>query len=245
VKAVADTVTDTVTDNVTGDVLTEKAKPDPQTAYGRSKLAAERYVLEAMERRNEEAKERLNDEMLRNARNDRGDARNDKGNARNDKRVYILRPCMIHGPGNKGNLNLLYNVVRKGIPWPLGAFDNQRSFVSIDNVAFVLRRLIEKDIPSGVYQLADDEAVSTNALIRLIAESLGSKPRIWKLPRGFIRFMARTGDLLHLPLNSERLKKLTESYVVSNAKIKNALGVDSMPISAIKGLKATLESFYD
>lgn len=36
--------------------------------------------------------------------------------AGNDNRVYILRPCMIHGPGNKGNLNLLYSVVSKGIP---------------------------------------------------------------------------------------------------------------------------------
>ena len=49
------------------------------------------------------------------------------------KRVYILRPCMIHGPGNKGNLNLLYTLVKKGFPWPLGAFENQRSFLSIDN----------------------------------------------------------------------------------------------------------------
>jgi nucleoside-diphosphate-sugar epimerase len=53
------------------------------------------------------------------------------------KRVYILRPCMIHGPGNKGNLNLLFHWVKKGYPWPLGSFDNQRSFCSIENVAFV------------------------------------------------------------------------------------------------------------
>ena len=46
----------------------------------------------------------------------------------NDKHVYILRPCMIHGPGNKGNLNLLYKIVSKNIPWPLGAFENKRSF---------------------------------------------------------------------------------------------------------------------
>ena len=39
-----------------------------------------------------------------------------------DKQVYIFRPCMIHGPGNKGNLNLLYNVVKKGIPWSQGRF---------------------------------------------------------------------------------------------------------------------------
>src|SRR3546814_352464 len=43
------------------------------------------------------------------------------------KRLFILRPCMIHGPGNKGNLNLLYQVVSKGLPWPLAAFDNERS----------------------------------------------------------------------------------------------------------------------
>ena len=52
------------------------------------------------------------------------------------KRVYILRPCMIHGPGNKGNLNLLYALVKKGFPWPLAAFENQRSFLSIENLIF-------------------------------------------------------------------------------------------------------------
>ena len=66
------------------------------------------------------------------------------------KRVYILRPCMIHGPGNKGNLNLLYKIVSKGFPWPLGAFDNKRSFCSIDNLSFIINELMEIDlIPSG------------------------------------------------------------------------------------------------
>ena len=55
-----------------------------------------------------------------------------------DKQVYIFRPCMIHGPGNKGNLNLLYNVVRKGIPWPLGAFENRRTFTSVENICFAV-----------------------------------------------------------------------------------------------------------
>ena len=54
------------------------------------------------------------------------------------KRVFIIRPSMIHGPGNKGNLNLLYQLVSKGIPWPLGTFHNQRSFCSIDNVCYVV-----------------------------------------------------------------------------------------------------------
>ena len=58
------------------------------------------------------------------------------------KRVYILRPCMIHGPGNKGNLNLLYQLVAKGLPWPLGAFENQRSFLSIENLCFVITNIL-------------------------------------------------------------------------------------------------------
>jgi nucleoside-diphosphate-sugar epimerase len=150
---------------------------------------------------------------------------------------------MIHGPGNKGNLNLLYSIVKKGIPWPLGAFENKRSFLSIDNLSFVIRQLIEKDIEPGIYQVADDEPLSTNQLFSIISESLGKKPRVYNISRGLIKSLARTGDLLHLPLNTERLKKLTESYVVSNSKLKTALGIERMPVSAKSGLAMTLESF--
>ena len=71
------------------------------------------------------------------------------------KKVYILRPCMIHGPGNKGNLNLLYGVVSKGMPWPLGAFENRRSFTSIGNLQEVIKGLLTKDAPSGIYHRGD------------------------------------------------------------------------------------------
>jgi nucleoside-diphosphate-sugar epimerase len=141
----------------------------------------------------------------------------------NGKRVYILRPCMIHGPKNKGNLNLLYNIVSKGFPWPLGSFENKRSFCSIDNLCFIIKELIENDsILSGVYNVADDEPLSTNELIRLIAYSLGKQTRILNLPKFIIKCLAKIGDLIELPLNTERLNKLTESYIVSNVNIKKA-----------------------
>ena len=159
------------------------------------------------------------------------------------KRVYILRPCMIHGPGNKGNLNLLYNIVRKGIPWPLGAYENKRSFCSIDNLCFIIQELIENEnIPSGVYNVADDEPLSTNELIRLIADSQGKKTRIWNLPKSIINSFAKFGDLIKLPLNTERLNKLTESYIVSNAKIKQAINKPLL-VSSRDGLMKTLKSF--
>lgn len=162
-----------------------------------------------------------------------------------EKQVYILRPCMIHGPGNKGNLNLLYSVVSKGIPWPLGAFENRRTFTSIDNLSFVISGLLDKDVPSGIYNMGDDEALSTNELIQVICESLGKKAHIWKLPKGLMNGVAHVGGWLHLPLDSERLRKLTENYISSNAKIKKALGVERMPVEAREGLRRTLEAFKE
>lgn len=160
-----------------------------------------------------------------------------------EKQVYIFRPCMIHGPGNKGNLNLLYSVVRKGIPWPLGAFENRRTFTSIENICFAVEGVLTKDVPSGIYNMGDDEALSTNELIEEICKSLGKKALIWRLPKGLMTGIAKVGGWLHLPLNPMRLQKLTENYVSSNAKIKAALGVEKMPVDARKGLQRTLESF--
>jgi nucleoside-diphosphate-sugar epimerase len=159
------------------------------------------------------------------------------------KRVYVLRPCMIHGPGNKGNLNLLYKFVSMNIPWPLGSFENKRSFCSIDNLMFIFKELIEReDIPSGIYNVADDEALSTNELIGLIAESQDRKPKIWNVSKKFVEGIASIGDKLYLPLNTERLHKLTSSYLVSNAKIKAAIG-KPLPVSSREGLLKTFKSF--
>jgi len=202
-------------DKVEG-ILTEDVVPSPVGPYGESKIAAEQYILNTMQARPDEFKNRG---------------------------VYIFRPCMIHGPGNKGNLNLLYNVVKKGIPWPLGAFENRRTFTSVENICFAVNGVITKDVPSGIYNMGDDEALSTNELIEEICKSLGKKAHIWKLPKGLMTGFAKLGGYLHLPLNPERLQKLTENYVSSNAKIKKALGVERMPVDAREGLKVTLESF--
>ena len=151
-------------DSVQGEVLTEEVVPHPIGPYGESKIRAEEYILKA---RNQDSRAKT-------------------------KNIYILRPCMIHGPGNKGNLNLLYSVVSKGIPWPLGAFDNKQSFCSIDNISYVVEQLIVKEnIASGIYHVGDDEPLSTNELIGLISKSVGKKSRIWKLPKGLMDAAAR------------------------------------------------------
>ena len=208
-------------DSVVGDMLTEDVIPTPVGPYGESKIAAEEYILSKLRSEDGELKVAM----------------------QRDKRVYILRPCMIHGPGNKGNLNLLYNVVKKGIPWPLGDFENKRSFTSIDNLCYVVEGLLTKDVASGIYHMGDDEALSTNELIALMCEAMGKEPHIWKMNRKMMEGCAGLGTLLHLPLNTERLRKLTENYVVSNEKIKSALGIDRMPVRAADGIMKTIRSF--
>ena len=202
-------------DSVVGDMLTEDVIPAPVGAYGESKIKAEEYIKEHLEY------------------------------STTEKQVYILRPCMIHGPGNKGNLNLLYNVVKKGIPWPLGDFDNRRSFTSIDNLCYVIEGLLNQDVPTGIYHMGDDEALSTNELIGIMCEVMGKKPHIWKMNKRVMEGCAGLGTLMHLPLNTERLRKLTENYVVSNAKIKAALGIDKLPVTAKEGLMKTIRSFEE
>lgn len=202
VKAVADEVSS---------VLLEDVIPKPRTAYGRSKRAAEVFILSR--------------------------------HLPNTKKVFILRPTMIHGPGNKGNLNLLYKMVSKGLPWPLGDFKNNRSFLSINNLCFVIKELIENEtIPSGIYHIADDKSISTNELIQLLGSSLNRKSTIFNVPSSLIRRLAKVGDYFKLPLNSERLQKLTENYVVSNKKIVSAIG-KPLPVTAEEGLLQTFKSF--
>lgn len=199
-----------VADSTNGQLVTESMQPQPGTAYGKSKLAAEAFLLAQP--------------------------------LPETKKLYILRPCMIHGPGNKGNFNLLYQVVKKGIPWPLGAFNNKRSFLSVDNFCFVIDQILSQRLEPGTYHLADTEPLSTNELVRLIASELNSSANIVPIPRGFVKALARMGDWLPLPLNSERLEKLTENYIVSNHKLLTALGMQ-LPVTAELGMRKTIRSF--
>ncbi|KOY50650.1 NAD-dependent epimerase/dehydratase family protein [Polaribacter dokdonensis] len=202
VKAAADNVEDQ---------LTEEVIPSPITAYGKSKLAAENYIL------SKEIQE--------------------------GKRVYILRPCMIHGPNNKGNLNLLYSFVSKGIPYPFGKYENKRSFVSVENLCFIINELIDNvKISSGIYNIADDTPLSTVNLVEIIGEIVGKPAEILKVSKFLVNILAKIGDILPLPINSEKLQKLTENYTVSNTKIKKAIQKE-LPLTTQKGLEKTIASF--
>lgn len=159
------------------------------------------------------------------------------------KRVYVLRPTLIHGPGNNGNLKLLYDLVLKGIPWPLGEYENKRSYCSISNFLFIINELIvREDIASGIYNIADDEALSTNQVISLIGFSQNRPIRMLRIPKFIISFLLKIGTMFKTSFNEENFRKLTYSFVVSNKKIVTAVG-KPLPLSTKDGLIQTFKNF--
>jgi len=193
--------------------LTEERECRPISWYGESKLAAERYILAQIPPKS--------------------------------KKVIIIRPPMIHGAGDKGNLRLLYKLISKGIPYPLSSFENKRSFISIDNFCYFIEEIVSNfdKMESGVYHIADNESVSTNDIIKLIQQVTKRKVINISLPKFFIKSVAKIGDIVPIPLNSKRLKKMTSNLLVSNQKIKLTLDIHSLPLTAEEGLIKTIKSF--
>ncbi len=152
------------------------------------------------------------------------------------RNFYILRPTMIHGPGNKGNLNLLYRFAKLGLPFPFGKFDNQRSFLSIENFSFVMEAIIDGKVRSGIYHLADDGFLSTVELYSLICETMKLSPRVLNVPMKWIGFLAR------LTGKKDMIVKLTENMMVSNKKIVEEIG-SPLPIGLKQGLTQTIKTF--
>ena len=176
-------------------ILTEDFFPNPQTPYGLSKLKAEQLI------------------------------KGHPSNMQANKSFYILRPAMVYGKGNKGNLNVLYHFLKKGYPWPLGAFHNRRSYCAVENLLFVIEEILRiENFPQGTYNVCDDNSISTTELVSLISDALMRKPLIISFPKCLILFLAKIGDIFALPFTTEKLEKLTHSYIVSNDKIKSYLG---------------------
>ena len=202
-----------VEENERTEVLAENSVGNPQSHYGKSKKAAEEYLLKQI--------------------------------LPSGKKLVILRPTMIHGEGDKGNLTLLYKIISKGIPYPLGAFKNSRTFISIDNVVFFIDEIIKKhtEMKGGVYHITDDEPLSTQKIIEIIGEAKGKNPIILSPPKFLINSLSKVGDMISLPINSKRVKKMTSNLIVSNQKIKTVLNIDSLPVSAEEGMRKTIESF--
>lgn len=171
----------------------------PETPYGRSKLAAERALIDQ---------------------------------SRGTNMVWtILRPTLVYGPGNPGNMGRLVALVRRGLPLPLGAVANRRSFTFVENLAqATTTALTHHNAANAVFLLGDGEDLSTAELIRRIAAFAGSRTRLFSVPMPLLRGLARSADAITaatgwpLPLDGPTLRRLESSLYVDIEPLRAKLG---------------------
>lgn len=136
--------------------------------------------------------------------------------------VVIIRPPMVYGENAPGNFGRLVKWVKMGIPLPLGAVNNQRSFVSLDNlVDFILLcadRSRSPEASNEIFFISDGEDVSTSSLLRIVANVYGVKLRLLPVPV----FLVRVAAILFG--KGSEAKRLFGSLQVSNSKARNLLG---------------------
>jgi nucleoside-diphosphate-sugar epimerase len=148
----------------------------------------------------------------------------------------ILRPPMVYGPGARGNFRRLVQLVRTGVPLPLGAATAPRSFIGIDNLADAVVRAVEHPRAANqVFLVADAETTSTVGLVRLIAAGLGR--RVWTpyVPAAILR----TG--LGLLGRSRDVERLFDPLELDTSRIRTLLDW-SPPLTLAEGVRRAVAS---
>ena len=147
--------------------------------------------------------------------------------------LSIIRPSLIAGPNPPGNLGDMIKGIRKGFYLNIGGGKAKKSVLMVEDIANLIPLLSEK---GGIYNVCDDYNPSFGELSKLIASQLGkSKP--FNIPYFVAKLLAFVGDILgnKAPINSLRLKKITESLTFSNEKAKRELGWK--PLNVLENFK--------
>ena len=106
--------------------------------------------------------------------------------------VVIIRPPLIYGPDVKANFSAMLKLAKKNLPLPLGAIDNKRSLVAIDNLIDLIVTCIDHPKAANeTFLVSDDQDVSTTELLQMMTRAAGKKPRLIPVPVSWLRFAAR------------------------------------------------------
>ncbi|MBN0986872.1 UDP-glucose 4-epimerase family protein [Amphritea pacifica] len=153
-----------------------------------------------------------------------------------DMEVVIIRPPLVYGPDAPGNFGRLVRLVERGLPLPLGAIHNKRSFVALDNLIDLIVTCIDHPAAANqVFLAGDSEDLSTTDLLRRMAKAMGKPSRLVPVPECFLRLAAK------LLGKSEVADRLLDSLQVDISKARDMLGWEP-PLSVDEGLKRCFDS---
>jgi nucleoside-diphosphate-sugar epimerase len=185
------------------DCLTELSECQPDTAYGRSKLLAERAIVELTQR--------------------------------SQMQHTIIRPPLVYGPKNPGNMERLLKLINRGLPLPLGSVRNQRSFIYVENLVDAIMVCLNHPGALGqTFLVSDSGALSTPDLIRILGTALGKRPHFFPCPPSFLRLIGRLSG------RSDMIDRLMGSLAIDSQKFRDMLNWQP-PFTTAQGLRATAD----
>ncbi len=148
--------------------------------------------------------------------------------AKNNVKLGIIRPSLIAGPNAPGNLGAMVNGIKTGKYLSIGVGSARKSVLMVHDIATLIPLLVQN---GGVYNVCDSTQPSFRELETIISKQLDKKMPL-SIPFILAKVMALAGDLLgsKAPINSLKLKKITESLTFSNEKAKKELGWQPMNV---------------
>lgn len=160
----------------------------------------------------------------------------------------ILRPTLVYGPGNPGNMERLIKFVAQGLPLPFGLVNNRRSFIYVDNlVDAIISCLTHPKARNQIFLVSDGVDLSTRQLIYKIAENLGQSCILLPIPPSLLKLAGCMGNTVQyltkkpIALNTSTVDRLLGSLFVDISHIQNTLNWQP-PYTIAQGLSKTLRS---
>ena len=159
------------------------------------------------------------------------------------KRAIILRVAPVYGRETKSTLHDTFSFCKR-FPWFFGVFDTKQSFCNIDNLTEIIAQIAENtNVSSGIYNVADNEPISSVQLVNWIAEVFDKKAKIIKVPKGILNLFAKIGNMFNWEFNSKKLFELSHSRIIVGNKILAALDKNKMPVDTETAVLKTIEYY--